>query len=766
MASRPVTRQQTRRSPSTVACEACRKLKMRCARPSRPEDSSEPCDRCRRNGRTCSIPPSQPLGRRPGAVGRYQGLEKACRQMKEHLKRGRASGNSSQDVNNIQNAEKEVFDLLLSKMQSNEGQSHRPTNGKAANVQAASSNPVVTESTTIKQAGITSHVGHDPVSNPLALLVAASGAIQSESVSNTPISTVESTDEGPTPYLTSIGNLIERSTYVSLGLQLSSESLQSGLDALFAAPTSNPKCTDYFRPPDDGPPRDVSPDLDPVELGLISMEEAYHLFPIYFIRLHPVNGILDPKLHTVEYVRSQSALLFTWMLALTAQFDHGSAAIAKRLRLHGEKLSRHVHASGLKSVEIVQGYYISLLSATPARTLSEERSWLYTMYAFGVAAELGLDQTSPTYTYNNDGNIIPKRTPGPPTRHDIEDQTRRERLTRNRERTWLRILLWERANSGASGRMNAIPETDLTRNIERWWMHPLADSTDKHTVAFILLRRHLAVLHAEVQRQTLMPHSNPHWVRDRIDATLEPWRKTWIYAIAPSSEPLPDVHLHHVYLHNRLWILSFALQASISNNRDLNAIRDDCFQAAVHCCEVAVRDLQQIGEPLYCMLAPTWAMISYASILALKLFPFVHHPQPEGEIELLALLAQVALQLERAGTTPSHRFGIAAILGQQLLMILRTRAAGLASITTIVDSDHDDNNSGVRNTSCPLSREHLSNISSATGMAQDTDALGPLVSPYDPCLATATMGMDSDLMGDEFADLFREIFGPSFGEVF
>lgn len=388
------------------------------------------------------------------------------------------------------------------------------------------------------------------------------------------------------------------------------------------------------------------------------------------------------------------------------------------------------------------------------------------MYAFGVAAELGLDQTSPTYTYNNDGNIIPKRTPGPPTRHDIEDQTRRERLTRNRERTWLRILLWERANSGASGRMNAIPETDLTRNIERWWMHPLADSTDKHTVAFILLRRHLAVLHAEVQRQTLMPHSNPHWVRDRIDVTLEPWRKTWIYAIAPSSEPLPDVHLHHVYLHNRLWTLSFALQASISNNRDLNAIRDDCFQAAVHCCEVAVRDLQQIGEPLYCMLAPTWAMISYAAILALKLFPFVHQPRSEGEIELLALLAQVALQLERAGTTPSHRFGIAAILGQQLLMILRTRAAGLASITTIADSDHDDNNSGVRNTSCPLSREHLSNISSATGMAQDTDVLGPLVSPYDPCLATATMGMDSDLMGDEFADLFREIFGPSFGEVF
>ncbi|KAE8421024.1 hypothetical protein BDV36DRAFT_281017 [Aspergillus pseudocaelatus] len=650
-------------------------------------------------------------------------------------------------------------------MKSNEEQSRRPIDGKATMIQAAASNPVVTEPTGIKQVGMASYVSHDPVSNPLALLVAASGAIQSESISDTPISNVESTHEGPSPSLTSIGDkFLDRSGYMPLGLQLSRDSLQSGLDALFAAPTSNHRCTDYFCPPDDGPPRDVGPDLDPVELGLVSMEEAHHLFPIYFMRLHPVNGILDSKLHTPEYVRSQSALLFTWILALTAQFDHGSAAIAKRLRLHGEKLSQHVHTSGFKSVEIVQGYYISLLSATPARTLSEERSWLYTMYAFGVAAELGLDQ--PSYTHTIDGIYTPKCAPRASTDHEIEDQTHLERLVRNRERTWLRILLWERANSSASGRMNAIPETNLTSNIERWWMHPLADSTDKHTVAFILLRRHLAFLHAELQRQKVMTQANPHWVRDLIDVTLEPWRETWVYTIGPSSEPLPDVHLHHVYLHNRLWTLSFALQASISNNHDPNAIRQDCFQAAVHCCEVAVSNLEQVGEPLYCMLAPTWAMISYAAILALKLFPCLYDPRPGCEIELLALLAQVALQLEHAGTTPSHRFGIAAIFGRQLLMILRTRAARLAPATPIANTYHEDNDSGARSCSHPLLGERSLSTNDTTGVSPDTHNQDPLVSPYDPCLATASMGMDSDFMDDGFADLFREIFGPSFGEVF
>ena len=48
---------------------------------------------------------------------------------------------------------------------------------------------------------------------------------------------------------------------------------------------------------------------------------------------------------------------------------------------------------GTKSMEIVQGYYISLPSATPAEKLAQQRSWLYTTYAFRLAAELGLDQS-------------------------------------------------------------------------------------------------------------------------------------------------------------------------------------------------------------------------------------------------------------------------------------------------------------------------------------------------------------------------------------
>jgi hypothetical protein len=283
----------------------------------------------------------------------------------------------------------------------------------------------------------------------------------------------------------------------------------------------------------------------------------------YFARLHPINGILDPVLHTPDFVRSRSALLFTWILAITSQFDHASGSIVKRLRLHGEKLSRHVHTCGYKSVEIVQGYYISLLSATPASTITEERSWLYTIHAFGLAAELGLGQRSrsrdqgvsgmPSTHLDESTAIVSRGNQQPPNNVvQPEDQIYCQRLARNGERTWLIILLWERANSAACGRISTFPETELTLHVNDWWLHPLADLTDKYTCAFILLRRHLASLRNELKRQARLPHSNNDWVRKLVNTGLEPWCKLWLSspdATMSSSDYLSNVYLRHVYKH-------------------------------------------------------------------------------------------------------------------------------------------------------------------------------------------------------------------------
>ncbi|KAF9894797.1 hypothetical protein FE257_004418 [Aspergillus nanangensis] len=840
---RPASRPQSTRPATAAACEACRRLKMRCIRP-KANNEAEPCDRCRRNKRPCRIPPPRPLGRKPGAVGRYRGIEKAYRKMQIELKKARTSTDATippaLEGVDLSQSDETILELLFangpiddpptttstSNHAASHTSTHHPDHPSFVDVTLPDLAPVAHISPRTEPTASPARWSNDqgsspataePISNPLALLADASEAAQaagtrSVSATTSPASNADLVSKD-TPPGTEIGRqLLHRPGYVSLGLRLSRDTLESGLDALFRPATELCRYSDYFRAPESLPLRDVGPDLDPVDLGLVTMDEAHALFPIYFIRLHPVNGILDPMLHTPEYVRSHSALLFTWILALTAQFEHGFSSIAKRLRLHGDRLSRHVHTCGFKSVEIVQGYYISLLSATPAKSLAEERSWLYTMYAFGVAAELGLDQESrfrhqfgsATRPLNNFQLATPDTTttathalshPPNPLKGDDEfyhpsssstsdDPSYAQRLERNRERTWFRILLWERANSAAAGRTSAFPETELTCNVDRWWLHAVADPTDKHTCAFILLRRHLASLHTDLRRQAAVSHANPHWIRDLIDTTLEPWRAAWLLPTSsvtspPSSDPseqLSTIFLYYVYLHNRLGTLSFALHVSINGNRDLDAIREDCFEAAVQCCEVAVRDLQTIGEPLYCMLAPTWAMISYAAVLALKLFPWLHGSRPGYEVELLALLAQVALQLEKAGTTPVDRFGIAALLGQHLLMILRTKAAGLreAVIGGVGGGVFDDAGQGqtqalaLTQAQTPAYGHTHPEYSNqlATMVPETTNMYDPILSIADPFLSSTTFSVDGDLTGDGFTDLFREIFGPSFGDVF
>ncbi|KJR90071.1 uncharacterized protein SPSK_05956 [Sporothrix schenckii 1099-18] len=837
------------RPAALTACEACRKLKMRCIRPTE-QGAGEPCERCRRNKRACTIPETRPLGRRHGATGRYHGLEKAYRRMQTELRkaqmRGEMQGASAVGAATVEAAIEETLQGLpglpdmvdVSEIPAVRDVSDFTDTTEldvchvtdVPTITAVPGVPIAPPDTRDRQeSGIMADMPIDlvspiqadpepdpePMSNPLALLADASSDAANALVE----ATGDVEDNTDTSIHSSIGigrRMLRRPGYVSLGLRLNRDTLEQGLDALFAPKPAARSHANYFKRPQRAPLRDVGPDVDPVDLGLVTMDEAATLFPLYFSRLHPINGILDPLLHTPAFVRARSALLFTWILALTAQFDHGpaSAAIAKRLRLHGEKLSHHVHACGLKSVEIVQGYYISLLSANPAATLAEECSWLYTMYAFGLGSELGLDR--------EEESPAPKAAEAMETTHAAEsDGELAGRLARNRQRTWLRILLWERANSAARGRMHSFPETDLTLNVDRWWRHPLAHPADKHTCAFILLRRTLADLQRDIRRQASSSHTDAHWVRNLVDTTLQPWREAWLPHDDDVSSDVADAYLLHVFLHGRLWTLSFALHRSIScDPTQLHAIRHDCFEAAVGCCEAAVRDLQALGEPLYCMLAPTWAMISYASVLALSLFPTLYGGSRRGtssspgntghdngyaaadttsaDSELLALVGQVALQLERAGTTPSHRYGIAALMGHHLVSILRTRlhtrsqsvepvqqqpqqlphpshqVLQLPMTMALCGYQHQPHPShqypqidiGTADMDSWSGKTTFYDGSHETIAGMTPSAVDSSASVYNPFWTTAVMSTEGDLTGEGFADRFRDMFGPGYGGVF
>lgn len=63
---------------------------------------------------------------------------------------------------------------------------------------------------------------------------------------------------------------------------------------------------------------DVQP--DPIDLGVLTETEASQLFEHFHREMNPFIILFDKHLHTVEFVRMTSTVLFTTLLAVSAKF--------------------------------------------------------------------------------------------------------------------------------------------------------------------------------------------------------------------------------------------------------------------------------------------------------------------------------------------------------------------------------------------------------------------------------------------------------------
>lgn len=296
------------RTATVPACEACRKLKvrqvfylqesvtndtrqMKCTR-AEPQGGGgilrEPCERCKKTNRACKIPDPRPLGRRRGALGRYRGFEKAYRKLQSEEKRAKFSRGIDDiyEAGHLPAGEEPTLGSSLSYVSADHSRFSSTTDDPFLGP------PVRTPGETVAQVDHEedqSQLNQEPISNPLALLAYASDAAQTSEAS--PVST----DILPTlnsPAFTrepqacrgtgeSEGYcLLHRPGYVSLGLQLSRASLVQGLDTLLAPVDCEYQSLDYFKERTRAHRRDVGPDLDPVDLKLVTMEEANYLFPM------------------------------------------------------------------------------------------------------------------------------------------------------------------------------------------------------------------------------------------------------------------------------------------------------------------------------------------------------------------------------------------------------------------------------------------------------------------------------------------------------
>lgn len=163
---------------------------------------------------------------------------------------------------------------------------------------------------------------------------------------------------------------------------------------------------------------------------------------------------LDPLIHTPSFVRSQSAFLFTSIMAGAALFLPSAAALSKRLSRHCKWLAKRVITHRHRSVEIVLAFMVNVPWMSPGDRLGDDDTCSYIAMALTVALDLSLNKiVSPSSSFDQElmnrlaraECIDAKRALHMDGFDDIDPSSEWGlRLLRRRERAWIALYVVER----------------------------------------------------------------------------------------------------------------------------------------------------------------------------------------------------------------------------------------------------------------------------------------------------------------------------------
>ncbi|AFR95234.2 transcription factor [Cryptococcus neoformans C23] len=335
----------------TTACEACRKVRMKCIRPSRGYDMSEICERCRTTGIEC-ITVKRRVGRQPGVKNRKRKADA----IDEQAGASSTSNNEAQvsrDVDHLPNP----LHVLAS-------EAIRRHSTPEAEEATAQDNSYTRSSKSIfhRYSDWTDKI--QPEGGKEAIM----RRLDSLLLSKKPIEMSSDVDE-PSVFCGRI---------------------------------------DMARP-------DASPEHDVISLQIISLAEAQHLFDSFMELITNGSMYFDPRLHTLPFVRSRSSFLLAVILAIASTYKSicPSARLHTLLMSHAHRLENVVRNNHLKSTEIIQGLLLLASWTEIPSTLARDRTWMFVSHALALVVELRLDtalpycvQTDPLYDKNNHDLLV------------------------------------------------------------------------------------------------------------------------------------------------------------------------------------------------------------------------------------------------------------------------------------------------------------------------------------------------------------------------
>ncbi len=196
---------------------------------------------------------------------------------------------------------------------------------------------------------------------------------------------------------------------------------------------------------------DNLPHFDPIDRGYLTLVEAESLYAVFMQFINPALTLLDPHLHTFDYVRSCSALLLSSTCWIAAKYEVEASQIAADLEMHiRSNLLPTILMEGFRNAEIPQALIILAAYHPQMNTLSEDKAWAYVGFAIRIASELDMNSRIAVRPANR------------------QDDAGLARRLRNRERTWLNLWLFETSMSQHMGRRPTLANDPVVMGCAHW----------------------------------------------------------------------------------------------------------------------------------------------------------------------------------------------------------------------------------------------------------------------------------------------------------
>ncbi|KAJ5594582.1 uncharacterized protein N7459_000790 [Penicillium hispanicum] len=615
------------------ACLNCRRSKIRCNRPA----GYARCEKCTQSNADCIVP-SHHLGRQKGVKNKRKGLEKAIHQIEQAIKRPKINSSGPDDAQKAITGLQELLSRLQGQLQS---ESDALSDGGER----------VREFPSPRNTNADESLALDDAENPLQLLARASDLQLSPTG-------LRHRPKSPPPLVAAPSILPPESGSL----------VDSGAKSFFVPAKAN---------------LDAGPELDPVDLGLVTFDESESLFSFFYHNLAHTRWGLDPLVHTPSFVRAQSAFLFTSIMAAAALFLPSAEALSKRLSRHCKWLGNRIMTHRHRSVEIVLAFMVNVPWMPPGERLGDDDTCSYIAMALTVALDLSLNKIiTPSSSFDHGlltrlakaDCIDGKRALHMDGFDDVDPSSDwGRRLLRRRERTWIALFVVERGVCLARGRSYTVPPTALIMNCDAWHRSDIADRRDGPMNSMAVLRRDLDELFRKVKsscdshRIVDTGSEVAQSIKTTIERFYEHWYAMWALAISEGGSHSLPPYVEILVTHTQLSTYGGVINHPTAPLEVKRFFRAAGLSSALNVLRAAIQGESRLKS----MPNNTVIMISFAACSALSLSATSGDSRSSLAPSVRTLIEETAGVLERIGATPRHRNGASVLYGRFLRELIR-----------------------------------------------------------------------------------------------